>query len=229
MLCGKRYPFSKQIKCVLFIHRYTKTLCALQTWISTSMRTYILHTQTVFTTSCHLVLAGSKRLKETEAIDSNQSSRIEDTQLLVLWEDQSIFTQWCYFNTVSWQEWLVFVLPALLPQDDEGSHMCGTWASVQGPHAEVAPEAEPHAEKTQVVTIQVKKMRAYNSSVDVPLCRTGHSQRWSLQPHMSSLAAQWSSYTVKEDVIRFIYVHINTPQQWTLTFSGWPKVYKWRY
>lgn len=38
--------------------------------------------------------------------------------------------------------------PAQLLQDDEGSRMCDTWVSIQGPHAAAAPGAEPRSDDT---------------------------------------------------------------------------------
>lgn len=137
-------------------------------------------------------------------------------------------------------------IPAQLLQDDEGSHMCDTWASTQGPHAAAGPREEPRSEdkelhlilptlywivsfpfladylkklivaKTSNALCYTKKERedcALDWRYSVPLCRSGHSQKWNPLLHMSSQAVLWSScahtqtYTAKTANMMCIQTH----------------------
>lgn len=87
MSCGKLYPPSKQVKT-----RFLLTCCYIKT-LQLSSYEYIWihfapppHTHT--RTSCNLVPAGTQRLEEAEAIDGDQSSRVENAQLFMLWQDE---------------------------------------------------------------------------------------------------------------------------------------------
>lgn len=114
---------------------------------------------------------------------------------------------WTYLSNPGMMQ-LLAELPAQLLQGDEGSHMCDTWASGQGPHAAAGPGAEPHSEKGQPVRQSTLPFLSfYRVSGDV-------------SPLSAEVQTTWTVYTKGKRKLCFgwtTYLRVETDIAWTET------------